>query len=177
MSKIITIENFLSEQQCSDIITQCLSELVLKPGEIVGDKKNARKSNIGWIDDVEDVNTKLKNVLMDKIKINGFTVSKLNKFQFTEYKDNGFYEWHIDKTADYSDRFYSTVIQLNNEYEGAELQIVESNIHYTAKKGVGNLFLFPSEYLHRVTPITSGIRYSLVNWVELEKLNKSISLL
>lgn len=177
MSKIITIENFLSKQECSDILTQCLSELVLKPGEIVSDKKNARKSNVAWIDDLGDVNTKLKNVLIDMIKINGFNVSKLNKFQFTEYKDNGFYEWHIDRTIDYPNRFYSSVIQLNNEYEGAELEVVESKIHYTLKKGVGNLFLFPSEYLHRVTPITSGIRYSLVNWVELEKLNKSTSLL
>ena len=30
-----------------------------------------------------------------------------------------------------------------------------------------NLILFLSDIEHRVTPVTSGVRYTLVNWVKL----------
>jgi PKHD-type hydroxylase len=35
----------------------------------------------------------------------------------------------------------------------------------TVDKGLGKVVLFPSFMLHRVTPVTKGIRRSLVVWV------------
>ena len=34
-----------------------------------------------------------------------------------------------------------------------------------AHKGAGSVFIFPSYMLHRVTPVTKGIRRSFVLWV------------
>ena len=31
-------------------------------------------------------------------------------------------------------------------------------------KNKGSIIVFPSFIFHRVTPVTKGIRYSLVNW-------------
>ena len=36
--------------------------------------------------------------------------------------------------------------------------------------GLGNLFIFPSNMLHRVKPIKDGIRYSLVSWLKLKEI-------
>ena len=59
-------------------------------------------------------------------------------------------------------------IQLNDEYEGGELQIKDKdNNEITLDKGLGNLFLFYSHIEHRVMPILDGTRYSLVNWFKL----------
>jgi predicted 2-oxoglutarate/Fe(II)-dependent dioxygenase YbiX len=39
------------------------------------------------------------------------------------------------------------------------------------EKGAGNLIIFLSNMEHRVTKITSGNRYTLVNWVGLKQIN------
>ena len=44
-----------------------------------------------------------------------------------------------------------------------ELVLIENKI--------GTLYIFNSRLLHRVTPIITGIRYSLVNWISLVKTN------
>ena len=60
------------------------------------------------------------------------------------------------------------VIQLNDAYEEGDLQIKDNqNETLTIEKGVGNLILFLSNIEHRVTPVKSGVRYTLVNWVKL----------
>jgi predicted 2-oxoglutarate/Fe(II)-dependent dioxygenase YbiX len=35
---------------------------------------------------------------------------------------------------------------------------------------LGNLYVFFSNILHRVIPVKKGVRYSLVNWVSLKKI-------
>ena len=84
--------------------------------------------------------------------------------QYTEYdsKKEGHYDWHIDiGEGEYAGRKLSVVLLLNDDYEGGELEIWEKGF---VPKGKGNLFVFPSYLLHRVTPVTEGIRKSLVLW-------------
>jgi PKHD-type hydroxylase len=57
-----------------------------------------------------------------------------------------------------------------SEYEGGDFQLdfrnEEENNPYTVKKvrKKGSVVIFPSFVWHRVTPVTSGQRYSLVCW-------------
>jgi len=112
--------------------------------------------------------------------------SIINPFQYTEYhgSEEGKYNWHIDlgKENYASHRKLSISIQLSNpsEYEGGDLQIfnpiLSNNInpspetvpYQTISKEQGSIAIFPSFLLHRVTPVTSGIRKSLVLWVGSE---------
>jgi PKHD-type hydroxylase len=59
------------------------------------------------------------------------------------------------------------VIQLSepNEYEGGDLQLLSGSEPTTADKAKGKVVMFPSYMLHRVTPVTSGIRKTLVVWI------------
>lgn len=50
-------------------------------------------------------------------------------------------------------------------YEGGELQINTGKV-LVAEKEKGTVIIFPSYLLHRVTPVTKGIRRSLVLWIE-----------
>mgnify|MGYP003351822367 FL=1 len=63
---------------------------------------------------------------------------------------------------------FRSVLLLNDGFEGGLFQInkgLESKPE-TIEMIKGRLLLFPSFIIHRVTPVTKGIRKSLVTWVE-----------
>ena len=68
-------------------------------------------------------------------------------------------------------RKLSMVIQLSDpkDYEGGILEI-HANEHYPPPpdelKRRGTIVVFPSFLRHRVIPVTKGVRYSLVAWIE-----------
>jgi PKHD-type hydroxylase len=59
------------------------------------------------------------------------------------------------------------VLQLSDpgEYEGGELQMNVGSSILTVPQELGLICFFPSFLLHRVTPLTSGVRKSLVTWL------------
>ena len=174
---IKTFENFLSVEECDFILNKCKRELTLKAAEIYNDDSNdrydkqIRKSSIAWISDLGFLNERLTSKLKETFNINGMEVIGLGDFQFTEYKEGGEYNWHTDgnKTI-YRDRFTSIVIQLNEGYNGGILQIKNIKRELVSiENKIGTLYIFDSRLLHRVTPIETGVRYSLVNWISLVK--------
>ena len=114
---------------------------------------------------VESVNNRWYN-----FDLNGY-----DTFQYTEYRgeENGYSDWHVDSFFGaapkemHETRKLSLTCLLNDpkEFVGGELQFGhETNVHSTEMVR-GTIILFPSFSLHRVTPITSGIRKSLVTWI------------
>jgi len=71
----------------------------------------------------------------------------------------------------YKERFASIVILLNDDYVDGFLEIKHDNEIIKFEKSIGSLFVFYSSMLHRVSPVSEGTRYSLVNWVSLEKID------
>lgn len=104
--------------------------------------------------------------------------------QFTEYKPGQFYGWHQDSLnksyenkegKNYNGKIRklscSILLSSSDEYEGGELQFkgLDGNKDATvttakeaAKKG--SITIFPSFNWHQVTPVTKGVRHSLVTW-------------
>jgi PKHD-type hydroxylase len=94
----------------------------------------------------------------------------LEDMQFTEYvgESKGHYTWHQDLSEKSpGPRKLSLVLQLSDpaDYEGGELQTMGSSEPSIVDKKKGLITAFPSWALHRVTPITSGTRHTLVVWV------------
>jgi PKHD-type hydroxylase len=92
--------------------------------------------------------------------------------QFTEYHsdDAGEYKWHEDaplvrSTERASERKLSLCVQLteSSEYEGGAFELVNAKLN-GAYSDIGDVIVFPSFQSHRVTPVTRGIRRSLVLW-------------
>lgn len=89
-------------------------------------------------------------------------------FQYTTYYgDGGHYDWHADLGPGISNRKLSCVLQLSekDEYEGGDLQMNIGGSIITVERGKNILCFFPSFVLHRVTPLSGGIRKSLVTWL------------
>ena len=174
MIKYLTIPNFLTIDECNSLLIKCKEELVLKNATIRNGELDvkSRKSSVAFISDLGWLNGKLQNTLLENIKVNGFDVTSLGSFQFTEYNKGEFYKWHTDndnKSNQFDGRYFSCVIQLNDEYSGGKLELRVDDTDITLKSEIGTLYMFSSYLLHRVTEVTSGTRYSLVNWVSLEK--------
>ena len=55
-----------------------------------------------------------------------------------------------------------------NTYEGGqfEMDLGEGPFVLEEMNRQGTIIVFPSDTQHRVTPVTKGVRYSLVNWFE-----------
>jgi PKHD-type hydroxylase len=83
-------------------------------------------------------------------------------------KNNSNYQKHMDLGRPFPNRKLSFSIQLSddNEYTGGDLRF-----HYIktqpeiAPRTRGKIIFFPTWMVHDVTPVTQGIRYSLVGWV------------
>ncbi len=91
------------------------------------------------------------------------------KIQLTHYNesDQGMYTWHQDFGSTGPSRKLSLVLQLSepDEYEGGELQLLNSNTPICIEKKRGLITVFPAWTLHQVTPVIKGNRQTLVTWV------------
>jgi PKHD-type hydroxylase len=63
-------------------------------------------------------------------------------------------------------RKISLVVQMSDpeDYEGGSLELNTGGPIVEPTKTKGSVIIFPSYLLHRVTPVTSGLRKSLVLW-------------
>ena len=111
--------------------------------------------------------------------------------QYTQYGPGQFYSWHNDaglachykpltvgnrvegRAEDFVQentelvRKLSFVLQLSDpdDYEGGNLQLLdEAGKSYFAPRQRGTVVLFDSRTQHRVLPVTSGLRKSIVGW-------------
>ncbi|NDG32424.1 hypothetical protein EB118_20410 [bacterium] len=99
-----------------------------------------------------------------------YDLQDIETIQFSEYSDQckGFYDKHIDMmTKSFRLRKLSLTVQLSDPetYEGGDLVIHQSAHPMYTTKAQGLGIFFPSWSLHEVTPVTKGIRYSLVSWI------------
>ena len=78
---------------------------------------------------------------------------------------------HFDTHMDLGDgdtsslRKISFTLWLNDSYEGGKLSFDILPELSELKPEIGDIIMFPSYLTHKVEPITSGVRWSLVGWI------------
>jgi len=123
-----------------------------------------RKPETAWLHDrLEEMVLRL-NEQYFKYELYGLAES----FQYTVYhgSEGGHFDWHKDHgNALEEPRKISLSLQLSeaDAYEGCNLELHGADVQ-VAPRTRGTMIAFPSYMLHRVTPILSGIRKSLVIW-------------
>ncbi len=134
---------------------------------------SVRKSTVRWLHDtvgeLDWVYERLFNMANEANNhLWDFNLSHAGEvLQYTEYPpDGGHYDWHIDCGHNMqAQRKISITVQLNDDYDGGELQLWRGQTPATAHKEKGTVVIFPSYMLHRVAPVTKGVRNSLVLWI------------
>lgn len=182
-------DNIFNETQIKDITEHC-EKNKLKKGSIFNETSDQavseiRKSDVCFINKTNenywifDIFNKAINEINEynyNFDLNGY-----QSIQYTRYEsyENGMYNWHMDTCLGPIDqsclndqtRKLSVVMLLNEpgkDFEGGDFEInlgLESNpIKVPMRKG--GVIFFPSFLIHRVKPVTSGVRKSLVIWVQ-----------
>jgi PKHD-type hydroxylase len=144
-------------------------------GDVATYKQNLdiRRTDIAWLDvnvETQYIYDKIANIVaLSNVQWFKYDITGLDGLmQLGNYKsvDEGKYDWHIDKGSVYT-RKLSVIVQLTcpTVYAGGDLQLFCSSNPLTVEKKRGRVVVFPSWVLHRVTPVVSGSRQSLVAWV------------
>lgn len=141
---------------------------------------NHRSSEIRWVNPLHANTQFVKELLWyyaNEANKNafGFDINYLPDIQYTKYtaEEYGKYDWHCDTfwaNPTTYDRKLSIIIQLSDstDYEGGNFEIDHQHPQLPADqiRTKGTVIVFPSFLSHRVTPVTKGIRKSLVSWVQ-----------
>ena len=156
--------------------------------EEIKNLQRKRKSDLVWLNETW-IYKELHPYVHEANKFAGwnFDWNFSESCQFTKYKHNQYYDWHCDSwEKPYTEngpakgkiRKLSMTCQLSDgsEYQGGELEFDFRNYdppmrdeakHKVQCKEIlptGSIIVFPSFVWHRVKPVTSGTRYSLVVW-------------
>ena len=94
--------------------------------------------------------------------------------RFNRYQGGGEYGFHVDGAvmrADgelqvRSDLSCTLFLSEPDEYDGGELLISDTYGEHGVKLQAGDLILYPSSSLHRVTPVTRGARVAAFFWIQ-----------
>lgn len=158
----------------------------------IGERMPPQNSMVGTNEG--QINEKIRNSVISWIEPEGWLSEKLEyiarqlngkyfgldlwgfgeSFQYTTYKydkkrkTKQHYDWHMDQgPSEGPPRKLSLVLQLSDpsEYEGGNLEIMTGNSSQSCRKEKGLIYAFPSYIMHRVSPVTKGIRRTLVVWI------------
>jgi len=134
-----------------------------------------RRSKVGWIDNNPESAWVYDRLAYVARKINGkfFNFDLygfVEHFQYTVYTEDeaSHYTWHQDMSPDTEcARKLSLVLQLSDpaDYDGGDLETWGRTEPTKVDKKRGVIAAVPSWRMHRVTPVTRGIRKTLVLWV------------
>ena len=192
LSKILIVPNVISSDGVNFIINHAKKQDTLTDLSVFDpSKSNATKSTKFTVDKkVRDTQIIELETISDEIVdlYRNIVSNVINPFYEVEIKDSeipqllhygigGHYKPHCDGESLWkppgnhpiiwrksTDRDLSTVLFLNNDFEGGEFAFFDREFKYKLEKG--DALLFPSNFMypHEVMPVTKGTRYSIVTW-------------
>jgi PKHD-type hydroxylase len=175
--------NFLTPDECRTIIANGENSLELKVSRTEDHRvhESVRSSEIGWLNP-DPEHTWLFNRIKDCINdvnaqwfgyaLIGFEGIQFTKYSFRKDRKDGppdFYSSHRDTTLlpGGTVRKLSLTVQLSDSgaYDGGDVVLYNTlSDPIPLSRAQGSISFFPSYTIHEVTPVTRGIRYSLVGW-------------
>jgi PKHD-type hydroxylase len=186
LEQYCVVNKAFTEDECDKIIDLEDLQKFQKGGVGSGPQgkvdKKARDSDIMWL--MQDQNSdwifQKFGHLVSLVNYDHFmyNIDGFEAFQYTVYKakNKQHYDWHIDAdntSANYIRKISASIILTDpDDYDGGELQVVPHgrvDDPFSVKPKRGDVVFFSSWMPHRVSPVTSGIRKSLVCWVMGER--------
>jgi PKHD-type hydroxylase len=94
--------------------------------------------------------------------------------RFNRYEGGGHYGFHVDGAVMAlpgaeqlrSDISCTLFLSAPEDYDGGELIVSDTYGEHEVKLPAGDLIIYPSSSLHRVTPVTRGARVAAFFWVQ-----------
>ncbi|MBU2287139.1 MAG: Fe2+-dependent dioxygenase [Gammaproteobacteria bacterium] len=173
------IEKLLDVEELRQIRRQLDAAPWRDGGETAGAMARGVKQNL-QLDDSTEPAVSLAAQIMRRLGGHPLFISaalprRIYPPKFNRYTGGGTYGAHVDSavlqvpgtgTTMRSDLSATLFLCAADEYDGGELQIESPLGMQSFKLGAGDLLLYPSGALHRVTPVTRGARIASFFWVE-----------
>lgn len=163
---------YFSTQECLEIVRASEQQpQVAGVAGTRGDLTHLRDSRIATIPpnpETQWIFQKIQAAVLTANQLYSYELAGFREgLQVATYTNGGHYGWHLDiGKSGMSTRKLSVSVQLTDahEYQGGDLEFlcVENP---NVPKSVGSMIIFPSFLPHRVAPVTSGTRKSLVAWI------------
>jgi len=162
------LDRFLEEE--IEDIKEIGDALIWEEGKVKDDKINRsiRDSKIAWLHPNTETHWLFDRAII--IFASSLSFNMLQSMQYTIYDSKGsHYDWHRDigSTDNIAKaRVNVAIVQLSDpgDYRGGVLQIKHEDEVIDVMKTKGLVTTFPIQLEHRVTPVTSGIRKTLIMW-------------
>jgi PKHD-type hydroxylase len=175
VTSFFSIPGALTADQCAQAIA--LAQAAgLRPGRLVGQvASDIRRAELAWVDDLPGagwIMDRMVRVVADANRASfDFALDDFaESAQIARYgaEGQGHFDWHSDIGAGAlaARRKLTIVVQLSDpaDYTGGQLELQPDSNVQAAALAQGTATIFPSFVLHRVTPVTSGVRWSLTLW-------------
>lgn len=183
--QFIVDHNFFNAGECDFISSYC-SNLKLKEGEEYSQYSNIpqqRRANIAFIEpgptETQWLFEKFNNLIAYYNDTNfDYDITGYDYMQYAKYGTGDKHDFHMDlplgtRRLDYflteCFRKLSVILLLNEpgvDFEGGNFEINHFSEKFPIDAGLkkGSVLIFPSFMIHRVAPITSGIRQTISVW-------------
>ena len=170
------VEKAFMPEEC-DAIIEIGKKIGFDDGKVNDGNKvdvNVRKSKVSFLDSKDKSYEWIFRRTTDLVNgINrqfwNYDLSYIETLQFTSYtQKDDFYGKHTDQgsnTPFYRKLSFSIQLSDPDTYEGSDLLMYASEDQVNTRRDRGAIIFFPSFVMHKVTPLVSGERYSLVGWV------------
>jgi PKHD-type hydroxylase len=171
-TRLAVIEMVFTPEECSQLIVDFAPHLkpasveTLDPAQSAGIRKSSAvfvfpNMSTNWV--FERLGEAIREI---NDAVYGFDAREFREgFQFTRYEVGEYYGPHFDiGPGRLAERKLSLTVQLSapEDYTGGELII---HPEFVAAKDRGSMTVFPSFMCHNVSPVKTGVRYSLVSWL------------
>jgi PKHD-type hydroxylase len=162
-------------KRAMDIVRTAISssDLKWKKGTLHNSNKDTRSSEIAWLGDRDLLSMFLR--MQKRVNVDAkwnLNITGIEPVQFGIYGEGDFYDWHVDQhptPVKGNVRKISMSLFLNDDFGGGEFDLEiysprDEPRYKTFKSKPGTALFFQGDQWHRVRPVTSGLRKSLVAW-------------
>ncbi len=165
---MITKTNVFTVDECAEIIRLAENEpfTVVEQGK--GESYNLKNLKVSWLNFEPQTQWIFKKLMA---LVSSWPITRLESLQFTVYGPGGCCDWHIDHEETTHngaavDRLCNAIVQLSDpgDYTGGELELRMDDQVLKGPTGQGSALVLDKTIWHRVAPLKSGTRKSLVSW-------------
>ena len=163
-------KNYFSKEACDAYISKYKNSINIQSGNIANGVVNKNIRNVSSV--LLEPNKGIVGVLNSlAMNLNNhfwqYDIRSSHQGEFLMYDKDGKYEAHIDtiENLDEPERKLTALAFLNDDYKGGQFYIQTSHNKDYIDVGTGDVLVFPSFKLHGVEPVTEGVRYSVVSWI------------
>ena len=168
-------EEIIKPEECESIIAEFKDSDYIE-GKVKNGLEDVRCTSIHWVDPRHLLNRAIQSFMLEaNNKFFNYAMETSETLQFGKYGVGGKYDWHQDASIANEEkcRKLSTIVQLSkpDDYVGGDFQFFNGAQDPDDLKirKQGSVVVFDSRDWHRLTPVTEGIRYSLVLWSSGER--------